>query len=245
MVKKSHWITLVVIILVFVLAVSACEATGGNMQTAPEGGETAPQEPAPEQPTEAPPEPEPTKEPAEPAATPVPTQAPVESGGETSAEGDLLKMLIVLVIILLIIGVIMMIVAALGGSGSSKAPPAMPVAAPLTVEDHLNTATPKAAELYKRFAELVQTFGVVSVVPTQTRIDFQVRMIFATVEFREDSLLVNLVLPQRVESPRIIRVDTYTQSSFANYLYIRTFDDYDAEFSAWLQEAYNINVRRG
>ena len=70
----------------------------------------------------------------------------------------------------------------------------------------------------------MQTYGQVSIVPTQTRIDFRVRAIFASVEFREDSLLVLLVLPERLESPRIIRVDTYTQSSFANYTYIRTFE---------------------
>jgi hypothetical protein len=109
--------------------------------------------------------------------------------------------------------------------------------APTSVKGHLNIATPKATELYNRFAELVQTFGQVSIVPTQTRVDFRFRTIFASVEFREDSLLVLLVFPQRVESPRVIRVDTYTQGSFGNYMDIRTFDDYDAEFSAWLQEA--------
>jgi len=122
-------------------------------------------------------------------------------------------------------------------NGKSQAPAAEQPPAPLTVEDHLVRATPKAAELYNRFAELVQTFGQVSIVPTQTRIDFRFRTIFASVEFREDSLLVLLVLPQRVESPRVIRVDTYTQGSFGNYMDIRTFDDYDAEFSAWLQKA--------
>jgi hypothetical protein len=118
-----------------------------------------------------------------------------------------------------------------------QAPAAEQPSAPQTVEDYLVRATPKAAELYNRFAELVQTFGQVSIVPTQTRVDFRFRTIFASVEFREDSLLVLLVFPQRVESPRVIRVDTYTQGSFGNYMDIRTFDDYDAEFSPWLQKA--------
>ena len=254
--NKSHWITLAAVLLVMTLALTACELPEEGIQRTPSGGEPGQGEPAPEQPVEAPPEPAPTEEPAAPEApaepaAPAPTQAPAESGGETSAEGDLLKIFIVLAIILLVIGVILMIVAALGGRGKSQAPaaegPPAPAAeqasAALTVEDHLDIATPKAADLYKRFTELVQTYGQVSIVPTQTRIDFRVRAIFASVEFREDSLLVLLVLPERLESPRIIRVDTYTQSSFANYTYIRTFDDYDAEFSAWLQEAYNLGVR--
>ena len=255
--NKSHWITLAAVLLVMTLALTACELPEEGIQLTPSGGDPGQGEPAPEQPIEAPPEPAPTEEPAAPeptqpaVSTPVPTQAPADSGGEASAEGDLLKIFIVLAIILLVIGVIMMIVAALGRGGKSQAPAAEAPPAPaaeqasaaLTVEDHLDIATPKAAELYKRFTEFVQTYGQVSIVPTQTRIDFRVRAIFASVEFREDNLLVLLVLPERLENPRIIRVDTYTQSSFANYTYIRTFDDYDAEFSAWLQEAYSLGVR--
>jgi len=122
-------------------------------------------------------------------------------------------------------------------NGKVQALAAEQPSAPTSVKGHLNIATPKVAELNNRFAELVQTFGQVSIVPTQTRIDFRVRTILASVEFREDSLLVLLVLPQRVESSRIIRVDSNIQISFANYMDIPTFDDYDAEFSAWLQES--------
>jgi len=77
-------------------------------------------------------------------------------------------------------------------NGKSQAPAAEQPPAPQTVEDYLVRATPKAAELYNRFAELVQTFGQVSIVPTQTRVDFRFRTIFASVEFREDSLLITM-----------------------------------------------------
>ena len=257
--KKSPWLSLTAVLLVLALAFIACDLPQGGVPLTPGAGEPGEVESAPEEPVEAPPEPEPTKEPvvpeapAEPPApeapaeppAPAPEQPPPDSGGETTSEGDLLKIFLVLVIILLILGVIMMIVGALGGGSKSQepAPAAEAPPPPQTVEDHLAMATPKAAELYNRFTELVQTFGQVSIVPTQTRIDFRVRTIFASVEFREDSLLVLLVLPERLESPRVIRVDTYTQSSFANYTYIRTLDDYDAEFNAWLQEAYNLGVR--
>ena len=96
----------------------------------------------------------------------------------------------------------------LQGRGNSQGLAAEQHPTPTSVEDHLVRATPKAAELYNRFAELVQTFGQVSIVPTQTRIDFRFRTIFASVEFREDSLLVLLVLPQRVESPRVNRAES-------------------------------------
>ena len=151
-------------------------------------------------------------------------------------------LLTLVVIVILGFGIIIAVIIA--RSGKSETPPATAAQPPpMTVEDHLNTASPMAADLYQRFVELVQTFGAVEIVATQSRIDFRVRMIFASVQFREDSLLVQLVLPQRLESPRVIRVDTYTQSSFANYLYIRSFEDFDAELNAWLQEAYNLGVR--
>jgi len=236
---NSHWITLLIVLILLALVLTACELPEGGLQLTPVAGDPGLEEPAQEEPVEEPSDPEPTQEPV----APEPTQAPVEGGSETSAEGDILKIFIVLVIIMLILGVIMMIVGALGGGGKSQTQAAAQPPAPQTVEDHLAMATPKAAELYNRFAELVQTFGQVTITPTQTRIDFRVRAIFASVEFREDSLLVLLVLPERLDSPRVIRVDTYTQSSFANYTYIRTLDDYDAEFSAWLQAAYNLGVR--
>jgi len=45
--------------------------------------------------------------------------------------------------------------------------------APTSVKGHLNIATPKAAVLYKVFVELMQTFGKVSIVPTQTPITIE------------------------------------------------------------------------
>jgi hypothetical protein len=43
----------------------------------------------------------------------------------------------------------------------------------MSVKGHLNIATPKAVELNNRFAELVQTFGQVSIVPTKTPITIE------------------------------------------------------------------------
>jgi len=176
----------------------------------PPAPEALAEPPAPEAPAE-PPAPE---APAEPPA-PAPEQPPPDSGGETTSEGDLLKIFIVLVIILLILGVIMMIVGALGGGSKSQAPAAEAPPPPQSVEDHLNAATPKAAELYQRFAELVQTFGQVSIQPTQTRIDFRVRAIFASVEFREDSLLALLLRITMLSSmPGCKRLITWARAAF-------------------------------
>ena len=245
---------LIAILLVLVLAMVACELPEGGLPTQPGGGEgpelPLPTEAPPEtEPTEAPPEPEPTQPPPEPEPTQPPpetepTQVPPASGEGETDQADITKILLVGLIVLVIIGFGIIVAVIIGGRDKSKSTTAAEQPpAPKTVQDHLNVASPKAADLYQRFAELVQTFGAVEIVATQTRIDYRVRMIFASVQFREDSLLVQLVQPQRLESPRVIRVDTYTQSTFANYLYIRSIEDFDAEFNAWLQEAYNLGVR--
>jgi hypothetical protein len=251
MFKISRRTKFIAILLVLVLAMAACELPESGLPvTPPEGGE-GPEEPAPTEvppevePTEAPPEPEPTEAPPEVVPTEAPPEpAPPDNGGGTS-QSDTTKILLVVLIVVVILGIGIIIAVILGGRDKAKPTTAAPTQPPppQTVQDHLNLATPMAANLYQRFTELVQTFGAVEIVPTQTRIDFRVRVIFASVQFRQDSILVQLVLPQRLESPRVIRVDTYTQSSFANYLYIHSFEDYDAEFNAWLQEAYNLGVR--
>ena len=61
----------------------------------------------------------------------------------------------------------------LQGRGESQGLAAEEHPTPTSVEGHLNIATTKAAELYNRFAELVQTFGQVSIVPTQTPITIE------------------------------------------------------------------------
>jgi len=48
---------------------------------------------------------------------------------------------------------------------ASEQPPA-----PMSVKGHLNRATPKTANFYTVFIELMQTFGKVSIVPNQTPI---------------------------------------------------------------------------
>lgn len=58
----------------------------------------------------------------------------------------------------------------LQGRGKSQGLAAEEHPTPTSVEDHLNIATPKPAELCKVFVEIVQTFGKVSILPTQTPI---------------------------------------------------------------------------
>jgi hypothetical protein len=94
-----------------------------------------------------------------------------------------------------------------------------------------------------RFVDLVKAIGPVSILPTQSRIDFQARTIFASVYFKLESLEIQMVLPTIVQDARIIRVDTIGTDKYAHNIMINSLDDYDARFNAWLQEAYDLGSR--
>ena len=69
-----------------------------------------------------------------------------------------------------------------------------------TVRAFLERRTPQAIALYRRFASLVRWCGPVAIVPTQTRIGFQVRGIFASINKLDDSHLdANVVLGHKLE----------------------------------------------
>lgn len=116
-------------------------------------------------------------------------------------------------------------------------PKPVPEAAPLSVLDNIS---PQVAPLYDRFANLVQNFGPVTILPTQTRVDFQRRIIFASTQFSQEDMRVQMLLPSRVDDPRMTRIEVYSEGKVAHTLVVRTIDDFDAKFTSWLQDAYEL-----
>ena len=258
--KKVLLFTLILVLL----AAMACESsgdggstvgggTGGNGEDQqqlpvqlPEDGQE-PQEPAPTQP---PPEPEPTQAPPEqqpPQQEPPqsePTQAP-----DTGSSEDLIKALLIILVLVIVLGAFIWIISLFTGSRGKKAEPAPPPAQeqqpsePVTENTLLKNASPEVTNLYNRFVDLVKAIGPVSILPTQTRIDFQARTIFASVYFKLESLEIQMVLPTIVQDARIIRVDTIGTDKYAHNIMIDSLDDYDARFNTWLQEAYDLGSR--
>jgi hypothetical protein len=116
-------------------------------------------------------------------------------------------------------------------------PQPIPESTSLTALDHLS---PQVATLYDRFVNLVHGLGPVTILPTQTRVDFQRRIIFASVQFSQEDLRVQLLLPQRVDDPRMVRIEVFSEDKIAHTLVLRSTDDFDARFTTWLQDAYNL-----
>ena len=241
---------LITIIVLLILGTWGCDAVG-ELPGGGEGGVTLPEDPgAPEpDPTQAPPEPEPTM-PPEPVPTnpPDPVQTPDSGDSQPSQNDDLITILLVIIVVGIVLGAIVFIISLLSRprektTGTAAAPPPAqeaPISEPITENTHLKNASPAVAGLYRRFVDLVKSYGPVSIVPTETRIDFQARSIFASVQFRLENLELQLILPRIVQDSKIVRVDTIGTEKYSHLIMIDSLDDYDAAFNTWLQEAYNL-----
>lgn len=263
MTKKNYKKVLIfTLITLLLLSATACETigggTGGNGEDqqqlpvqVPEDGQQ-PQEPEPTQP---PPEPEPTQPPPEPEPTQAPPQQPPQAEPtqppDSGNSDDIIRALLIVLVVVIVLGAFIWIISLFTGSRDKKAEPTpapIPVqeqqpSEPVTENTLLKNASPEVTNMYNRFVDLVKAIGPVSILPTQTRIDFQARTIFASVYFKLESLEIQMVLPTIVQDARIIRVDTIGTDKYAHNIMINSLDDYDARFNAWLQEAYDLGSR--
>ena len=256
--------SVILISLTSILLIASMACQLGASLSPDEEGSVPPVETQPEI-TQQPP-PQETQPPVEPA----PTQSPPETQPPDSGQNTLIvfmqqnavPILIGLGILFLGIALIVAIVARPRPSTPIPPPTAAPVQQPQaqlehayipeptpqppqqpSVYTHLQNANPEVAALYQRFADLVEKQGPVSIIPTKTRIDFQVRIIFASVQLYLDSLQINLLLSNKVEDARIQRVDAFGDDKYLHYLVIRSLEDYDVQFTTWLQEAYNLGAQ--
>ena len=247
--NKKRFFLIIPIFTLFVLSavLAGCDALGEISQPE-DGAVTLPEEPVEPPPQETEPQPEPT--------TPIlPTQAP-EGGspvsppptGEEGSTEDLMniiRVLLIIIVIGIVLGVIVWIISLLTRSDKKTAEPVtapttQPVESqPITENTHLKNATPAVKDLYYRYVELIKSYGPVSIIPTETRIDFQARMIFSSVQLRLESLEIQLLLPRIVQDEKIIRVDTISADKYSHLIMVDKLDDFDAKFNAWLGESYN------
>jgi hypothetical protein len=71
-------------------------------------------------------------------------------------------------------------------------------------------------------------------------VDFQRRIIFASVQFSQEDMRVQLLLSHRVDDPRMVRMEVFSEDKISHTLVIRSVDEFDVQFSSWLQEAYKL-----
>ena len=90
----------------------------------------------------------------------------------------------------------------------------------------------------------IRDIGPVEVLPEKTRIAFHVRMSFAQVTPRRGWLDGHLVLARRLEHPRFRSIQTFSPRNHLHTFRLTRLADIDAEFRAWLAEAYAVGQQK-
>jgi hypothetical protein len=109
-----------------------------------------------------------------------------------------------------------------------------------TLASHFAGKPAEVRALFEAVVAAVRAIGPVRILPEKTRIAFQVRMSFAQVTVRRGWLDGHVVLARRYEHPRFRRVETFSPRNHLHAFRISRLDEIDAEFRAWLAEAYLV-----
>jgi hypothetical protein len=106
-----------------------------------------------------------------------------------------------------------------------------------SVEQLFDGKTAEIIELYQQLDDLIRRCGDVVVAPTQTRVLFKVRTVFASVAISKNWLDVVFVLGRRLKHGRIKKAQE-EYPGIVHFLRIKNAEDLDDDLAAWLQEAY-------
>jgi Domain of unknown function (DUF5655) len=113
-----------------------------------------------------------------------------------------------------------------------------------TLASHFAGKPPEIRALFDRVLAAIRRIGPVRVLPEKTRIAFQVRMSFAQVTPRQRWLDGHVVLARRLEHPRFRKVETFSPRNHLHAFRLEHVAEIDAEFRAWLAEAYKVGEQR-
>ena len=115
---------------------------------------------------------------------------------------------------------------------------------PHSLDAHFDDKPPRIRALFDAVVSAIQAIGPVVILPEKTRIAFHVRMSFAQVTPRRQWLDGHIVLARRIENPRFRKVQTFSPRNHVHVFRIKTPQDIDDQFRAWLAEAYAVGQQR-
>jgi hypothetical protein len=117
--------------------------------------------------------------------------------------------------------------------------------APLAdLETHFAGAAPDVRAAFDQVLAAVSAFGPVQVLPEKTRIALHVRMSFAAFTPRRRWLNGHLVLARHAGSSRFLKAEELSPRNVVHTFRLTSPADVDAEFVAWLAEAYRVGCQQ-
>ena len=112
------------------------------------------------------------------------------------------------------------------------------------LDHHFIRAAPPVRATFDAVLAAVSAMGPVQVLAEKTRIALHVRMSFAAFMPRRHWLSGHLVLARRIDSPRIVRVDTISPRNVVHAFRLAAPGEVNAEFTGWLAEAYRVGAQQ-
>jgi hypothetical protein len=114
-----------------------------------------------------------------------------------------------------------------------------------TRTDFLKDKPDSAKALFDGFVRLVEECGPILMAPAKTRVGFQVKMIFASVNRLTDRALdAHVILARRFEHPRFRKIESLSPGNHVHHFRIHGPEDLDDEVRAWLREAYEVGCQK-
>jgi hypothetical protein len=116
---------------------------------------------------------------------------------------------------------------------------------PLTdLDDHFRAKSEEVRATFDAIVDAVEQFGPVTILSEKTRIALHARMSFAAFMPRRRWLNGHLVLARRIDNPRFSRIETFSPRNVLHAFRLSSLPEVDAEFIAWLGEAYEVGMQR-
>lgn len=112
------------------------------------------------------------------------------------------------------------------------------------LDAHFANKPPIIRALFEQVVAAVRACGPVRILPKKTRIAFQVRMAFAQLTPKRGWIDGHFILARRVEAPRFRKIESLSPRNHVHHFRLADARDVDAQFLAWLQEAYAVGEQR-
>ncbi|HEV8138336.1 MAG TPA: DUF5655 domain-containing protein [Pyrinomonadaceae bacterium] len=114
----------------------------------------------------------------------------------------------------------------------------------ISLQAHFTGKSEHVRKLFDALVARIKKCGPVKVLPEKTRIAFQMRMSFIAVQVRRNYLIGHFVFARRVESPRFLRVETFSPRNHLHAFRLNSLAELDDEFATWIREAYAVGEQK-
>jgi hypothetical protein len=113
-----------------------------------------------------------------------------------------------------------------------------------SVETFLKGKTPAERELFDAFVDFTRLCGPITLAPAKTRVAIMVRTRFCAINALSSAgLRFHLVLPYRLEHPRIRKIEVFG-ALVVHHLVVQRVDELDDELREWVCASYHLMGRQ-